>query len=111
MGSVRLGVGTEWLLDGRSFRIVRQLGPHEFIAEDLKFRLERSFSEQELLDQYAQGRLRFVPNNLESEAATSSERPATMAVIAPAEFKKVSDRWLAIEPLTQLDRPPTESDF
>ena len=39
MGSIRLGVGTEWLLDGRSFRIVRQLGPHEFIAEDLKFRI------------------------------------------------------------------------
>ncbi len=111
MGSIRLGVGTEWLLDGRSFRIVRQLGPHEFIAEDLKFRLERAFAESELLDQYAQGRLRFVPNTPESEAGASSDRPATMAVIAHAEFKTVADRWLAIEPLTRLERPPTESDF
>ena len=60
MGSIRLGVGTEWLLDGRSFRIVRQLGPHEFIAEDLKFRLERAFSESELLAAFAGGHLRFL---------------------------------------------------
>jgi len=32
-------------------------------------------------------------------------------VIEHAEFKKVADRWLAIEPLTRLERPPTESDF
>ena len=41
MGSVRLGVGTEWLLDERMFRVVRQLGPDNFVAEDLKFRREQ----------------------------------------------------------------------
>ena len=31
MGTIRLGVGTEWLLDGRAFRVVRQLGPDQFV--------------------------------------------------------------------------------
>ena len=35
MGSVRLGVGTEWLYDERMFRVVRQLGPEQFIAEEV----------------------------------------------------------------------------
>jgi hypothetical protein len=34
MGPVRLGVGTEWLLDGRAWRVVRQLAPARFVAQD-----------------------------------------------------------------------------
>ena len=30
MGRIRLGVGTEWLLDGRAWRVVRQLAPDRF---------------------------------------------------------------------------------
>jgi len=35
MGPVRLGVGTEWLLDGRAWRVVRQLAPDRFVAQDV----------------------------------------------------------------------------
>jgi hypothetical protein len=34
MGKIRLGVGTEWLLDGRAWRVVRQLAPDRFVAQD-----------------------------------------------------------------------------
>jgi hypothetical protein len=34
MGRIRLGVGTEWLLDGRAWRVVRQLAPDRFVAQD-----------------------------------------------------------------------------
>ena len=33
MGRIRLGVGTEWLLDGRAWRVVRQLAPDRFVAQ------------------------------------------------------------------------------
>jgi hypothetical protein len=33
MGKLRLGVGTEWLLDGRAWRVVRQLAPDRFVAQ------------------------------------------------------------------------------
>ena len=59
MGPVRLGVGAEWLLDGRAFRIVRQLAADRFVARDLKFQLDTPFTEAEILSLYTQGRLRF----------------------------------------------------
>ena len=34
MGPVRLGVGSQWLLDGRTFRVVRQLADGCFVAQD-----------------------------------------------------------------------------
>ena len=36
MGRIRLGVGTEWLFDGRAWRVVRQLVPDHFVAQDTK---------------------------------------------------------------------------
>ena len=59
MGPIRLGVGTEWLCDGRTFRVVRQLAPDRFIAQDVKFLVEQEFSATTILAQYAEGRLRF----------------------------------------------------
>ena len=59
MGSVRIGVGTEWLLEGRVYRVVRQPSTDTFIAVDLKFNVEREFTRQDILDQYGQGQLRF----------------------------------------------------
>ena len=59
MGSVRICVGTEWLSDGRTFRVVRQVAPDRFIAQDVKFLVEQEFSSATILSQYAEGRLRF----------------------------------------------------
>jgi len=59
MGPVRLAVGTQWLLDGRAWRIIRQLAPDRFVAQDVKFHVEQEFSQQEIHSHYAEGRLRF----------------------------------------------------
>lgn len=109
MGSIRLGVGTEWLLDDRSFRIVRQLGPHEFIAEDLKFRVERSFSEQELLAAFANGHLRFQTAELKSSDDVAT--PKRSFVSQPQNLEIAMKRWQAIEPLTRLGHTPGALDF
>ena len=39
MGKSRLGVGTEWLLDGRAWRVVRQLAFDRFVTQDTKSRI------------------------------------------------------------------------
>ena len=109
MGSIRLGVGTEWLLDGRSFRIVRQLSPHDFIAEDLKFRIERAFSEQELLAAYAGGHLRYQAAEASSPEATAASKRSVAH--DPKNLEIATKRWQAIEPLTRLERTPGASDF
>ena len=36
MGSIRLSVGTEWLLDGRAYRVIRQPAADRFVARDLR---------------------------------------------------------------------------
>jgi len=88
MGPVRIGVGTEWLLDGRAWRVVRQPGEVErpciansqkgkarrdrlrpavsghcpaadrYIAQDTKFLVEQEFSQAKILAHYTEGRLR-----------------------------------------------------
>ena len=60
---VRLGVGTEWLLDGRAWRVVRQLAPNRFVAQDTKFHTEQEFSQEELLAHYAAASLRFAADD------------------------------------------------
>lgn len=59
MEPVRLGVGTEWLLDGRTFRVVRQISNDLFVAEDIKFRIPRQFTRSDILTSYADGTLSF----------------------------------------------------
>ena len=59
MGPVRLAVGTGWLLDGRVWRIVRQLAPDRFVAQDTQFQVEQEFSQDEIHEHFAEGRLRF----------------------------------------------------
>ena len=52
MGTIRLGVGTEWLQDGRAFRVVRQLGPDQFVTLDVKVQVEQVLSQSDLLNQF-----------------------------------------------------------
>ena len=59
MGSVRIGVGTEWLVDGRAYRVVRQTSPESLVAIDLRFQTEYGISTREVLELFEQGRLRF----------------------------------------------------
>lgn len=108
MGSVRLGVGTEWLCDERIFRVLRQLGPHDFIAEDLKFRQERTFTENEILNLYAEGRLRFAVATIDDSAPVTTD---STTVLEESVLQRVAARWQAIEPLTRLPSKPTTEDF
>ena len=106
MGSVRLGVGTEWLYDERNYRVVRQLDPDTFVAEDLKFRTERSFTRDELLGLYAAGSLLFAGSD-SSETAELGQ-----GVILQGEaLEQTKLRWCAIEPLTRLERAPTKEEL
>jgi len=59
MGSVRLGVGTQWLREGRPFRILRQLAAGRFLVRDVNFNNDAPLSEQEILTLYGQGELIF----------------------------------------------------
>ena len=74
MGPVRLGVGTEWLLDGRTFRVVRQLAPDRFIAQDVKFLVEQEFSRTRFLLT-----TRKADCGLPAEDSSRSPRPAKPA--------------------------------
>ena len=80
MGSVRIGVGTEWLCDGRTYRVVRQLAPDRFIAQDVKFLVEQEFSATAILANYAEGRLRFASGDSSPSASPPPGR-------APGRFR------------------------
>ncbi|MCA9114588.1 MAG: hypothetical protein KDA79_05840 [Planctomycetaceae bacterium] len=107
MGSVRLGVGTEWLLDGRAFRIVRQTAAGQFVARDLTFQQEQSLTENEILSLYAAGRLRFAAG----EEAPASSPARDVYELTTEQQRVLRDRWDAIEPLTRLERTPRRSDY
>ncbi len=132
MGTIRLGVGTEWLLDGRAFRIVRQIGPDQFVTLDVKFHVEQAVSTSQILSRFTSGELRFAndshsSNNTalvtdarttsENESATSvselpqSSLPTTVHDLTDDERQQLERRWQAIEPLTQLGRKPTADEF
>jgi len=89
------------------FRVVRQLGPEQFIAEEVKFQREQAFSASELLALYAAGRLRFAT----SPAETSMETTHPPAALDSSTMERAAWRWRAIEPLTQLERTLTQEDF
>jgi putative transposase len=105
-------VGTEWLLDGRAWRVVRQLAPDRFVAQDTKFLVEQEFAQDELLGHYAAGRLQFAGNGQQAEdCEASSKKPATVKAVTTHQKRILQRRWKAIEPLTQSDLTPQENDY
>ncbi len=111
MGSVRLSVGTEWLLDGRAFRVVRQPAPNCFIAKDAKFQIEQQFSKDEILSLYVRGRLRFAVGDTGVSTATeSSSHGRTIHDLNEHQQHILQHRWQAIEPLTRASSP-SQTDF
>ena len=112
MGPVRLGVGTQWLLDGRAWRVVRQLSPERFIAQDVKFLVEQEFTQEQILTQYAQGALRLAPEHA-SELSGERSKPSGRSFrdFSRRDKRIIERRWHALEPLTKLGRPPCQDDF
>ncbi|MBI5758108.1 MAG: DDE-type integrase/transposase/recombinase [Planctomycetales bacterium] len=132
MGTIRLGVGTEWLLDGRGFRIVRQLGPDQFVVLDTKFQVEQVVSTSQILSHFTSGELRFATDSLPTQSPvpindtcpTSHEMsatsipeqlqptlPTTVHDLTDDERQQLERRWHAIDPLTRLGRKPTADEF
>ena len=102
MGPVRIGVGTEWLFDGRAWRVVRQLAADRYIAQDTKFLVEQEFSQTEILAHYTEGRLRFGAADSTSSAPQSSASAPPIAVELTAQQKRVlKQRWQLLEPLVR----------
>ena len=75
MGTIRLGVGTEWLQDGRAFRIVRQLDTHQFVVLDVKFNVEQTLSQSDLLNQFTLGSLRFADSADTTTDSANCDQP------------------------------------
>ena len=112
MGPVRLGVGTLWLLDGRVWRVVRQLAPDRFIAQDAQFHVEQEFSQEEIHAHYAAGRLQFQIDPLrETSKPRSPGKTKRSRHLTAEERKTLERRWRAIEPLTKLPGPPQETHY
>ncbi|HWL10145.1 MAG TPA: transposase family protein [Planctomicrobium sp.] len=109
MGSVRLGVGTQWLREGRPFRILRQLAAGRFLVRDVNFNNDATLSDEEILALYGQGELVF------SIEETTLQKPPKKNRVLPdlteEQQRLVRERWQAIEPLTHLGRRPTGEDF
>jgi putative transposase len=110
MGSVRIGVGTEWLVDGRAYRVVRQTSPESLIAIDSRFQAESEISTREVLELFEQGRLRFAVAEQGETPAREFSQP-DLRDVPPGIRDLVNQRWKLIEPLTVRNSNPTHSDF
>jgi len=110
MGSVRIGVGTEWLVDGRAYRVVRQTSPESLIAIDSRFQTESEISTREVLELFEQGRLRFAVAE-HGETPSREFGLSDLRDVPPGIRDLVNQRWKLIEPLTVRNSNPTHSDF
>ena len=110
MGSVRISVGTEWLADGRVWRVMRQPQPGTLIALEHRSATESEFQLDEVLRDFASGKLRLV--TIASEGSTTPRSETQDIRDLPAEQRQiVEQRWSMIEPLTAMERSPTNTDF
>ncbi|MGZ0167718.1 MAG: hypothetical protein ACKVII_27690, partial [Planctomycetales bacterium] len=111
MGSVRIGVGTEWLADGRTWRVVRQLDAERLIVSDVAFHNEMEIGHSEILHQFSTGTLVFQTEAEPFENVTSATRPIDLRDLSEDDQITVANRWRQIEPLTRLTAEPRKPDF
>lgn len=104
-------MGTEWLLDGRAYRVVRQLDGSRFVAQDTKFNLEEEFSEAQILSLYAERRLCFATDDSAPRGQVVISKPRALDDLDDRQRANVEARWHAIEPITRLSHCPTTADF
>lgn len=105
-------MGTEWLCDGRTYRVVRQLAPDRFIAQDIKFLTEEEFSSSTILANYAEGRLRFASGDAAPSSSPPARlRPRTIQDLTEHGRQLLQDRWHALEPLTKMSGLPQQTDY
>jgi|GEM_PF-680534 len=109
MGSVRLGVGTQWLRDGRPFRILRQLAAGRFLVRDIHFNNDITLSEEEILTFYGQGE--FVFSTTEESSRTRPRKIRALPDLTEEQQQLIRERWEAIRPLARSEPVPTGKDF
>ncbi|MBI1313082.1 DDE-type integrase/transposase/recombinase [bacterium] len=111
MGSVRISVGTEWLADGRTWRVVRQLDAERLIATDVAFQNEVEISRSEILRQFATGTLVFHTNEDRCSNDEFAYRQIDLRDLSEDDQSIVATRWRQIEPLTRLSTEPHKHDY
>jgi putative transposase len=100
------------LLDGRAYRVVRQPAPDQFVALDVRFNVEQTFSRADLLARYSRGELVFAaPAGSAPDPGRPRPAPQDVRDLSEAERQVLRRRWQALEPLTRLGRSPAEPDF
>ncbi len=110
MGSVRISVGTEWLADGRIWRVIRQPQVNTLIALEHNSGVERKFVLHEILRDYELGKLHLSSGELPAPHLQTFESH-DVRDLPPEQRQVVQHRWRLIEPLTTIGRRPTNTDF
>lgn len=110
MGSVRISVGTEWLYNGRVYRVTRQINSATVIAIDQKFQTESEFKIDEILKKYELGELSFA-NTDDGSKDRRRRKAVDLRDVADEDRKIAEQRWTMIEPLAKSSSLPKTSDF
>ena len=77
----------------------------------MKFHVEQTLSQSEILARFNSGDLRFAGPTGTSANDNSVDHPVAIPDISEADQHQLFARWQAIEPLTTLGRKPTDEDF
>ena len=77
----------------------------------MKFHVEQTLSQSEILARFNSGDLRFAGPAGTSANDPSADHPVAIPDLSEADQLQLFARWQAIEPLTTLGRKPTNEDF
>lgn len=112
MGPIRIGVGTEWFVDGLGWRVIRQPDAATLVAKDQKFGRESEFRRTQVLELYATGELLFSPGDDDSLPPQPTDLTnQDLRDLSEENLRIVMERWAMIEPLTHVRRLLSNDDF
>lgn len=78
---------------------------------DVRFNVERTLSQSEILAGFNSGAVRFADTTGKSAEETSTLNPIALPDLSEADQAQLVARWEAIAPLTTLGHKPTDEDF
>lgn len=77
----------------------------------MKFNVEQTQSQSDILGGFNSGALRFADTTGQSTDETSNLTPIVFPDLSETDQAQLVARWQAIEPLTTLGHKPTDEDF
>ncbi|USK32540.1 Mu transposase C-terminal domain-containing protein [Bacillus sp. F19] len=103
--AVFIGLGTRFLLNGRSFEITKQLEKDLFEGSDLEFKgVTEQFSREDILANYEKGNLEFAYYEKTGAGLnTKVDRYSDFTMVPEKDKEKAMFRLRAIEPLLSLN--------